>query len=206
MHATVSGSVQRACCRRRHERRLIEWRLARQPREERRAAAVEIARLCELGGRVALDRLRRDLLDVGEHRPGQLALCIGRRPAARRRLAHATPRDTRADTVGGLQRVERAPRHQLAVAEVAVDRPGGGLLLAEEAAEGQLDARADSAAEVAAQRARVPGHLALDRDHDLLGEIREGGADRIRGAGSERCSCARGIVLLTKIVVHRPRT
>ena len=145
-------------------------RLAHQQR--RQLVAAPAAQVLDLGLRlgVALDRVGRELVDVGEDRLGEqgqhLGLEAGLRPAGRR---DPPPGDPGADPVGGLQRVEAAALAQLAAAERDVDlaaRPAAGVGVADqgdELAQRLGDAGADAAAEAALQRARVLGHLAGDR-------------------------------------------
>ena len=83
---------------------------------------------------VALDRVGRELVDVGEDRLGEQAQRLGVEAGRGGRPRDPPPGDPGADPVGGLQRVEGAALAQLAAAERDVDlaarargrRPGRG--------------------------------------------------------------------------------
>ena len=98
-------------------------RLARRAAPPARAAAAALVLELGLGLGIALDRVGRELVDVGEDRLGEqaqlLGVEIGLAPAAARGAA----RPPGPDPVGGLKRVERPPLAQLAAAEP--DRPRG---------------------------------------------------------------------------------
>ena len=127
------------------------------------------------GGRIAVDRVGGELVDVGEDRLSQEAEDLRVEPGLAADAGEAAPGDAGANPVGGLQRVQRAALAQLAAAERDVDlapQPAAGLRIANqgnELFERLADAGANPAAEAALQRARVLRDLAGDRREDLRG-------------------------------------
>ena len=141
-------------------------RVAQQQRDQLAPAALALALALRALLRVALDRVGRQLLDVGEDRLGERADHAAVEAGAPRRLREPPPGHARADPVGGLQRVERAALAQLAAAEPDVD-VAAGLAAAvgvadqgDELAQRLGHADLHAAAERALERPRVLGHLA----------------------------------------------
>jgi hypothetical protein len=130
----------------------------------------------------ALDRLGADAVDVVEDGAGQAVEGARLVPGRLAGGQEALPREARADAVGAEQRVEAAAGAHLAAAERDVDLAHaavarrGVLDAVDEARERPLDADAQGAPEGTLERARVVGHVAADRDDDVLGEVGERGA------------------------------
>ena len=172
--AARAGSVQSAskAARRRTAAGAVASVSSSSSRRWRRA--LPLARSEQLGLRVALDRLGRELVDVGED-----ALCqqVHRlRGHARRRAGRGQPPPghPRAHPVGGQQRVETAALAPLAAPQRAVDLGlalGRGVAhLPQELAQRLVDPCPQPAAERALQRAGVGWDLGRDGGHDLVGE------------------------------------
>ena len=111
--------------------RVLRRRVPQQQREQLAAAALALTLLLALRLRVALDRVGRELVDVGEDRLGEQAELLGVDAAAPGGGRDAPPGDPRADAVGGLQGVQGPPLPQLAPAQADVDlapgpRPASG--------------------------------------------------------------------------------
>ena len=173
-------------------------RISQQQGEQLAAAALALALLLALGLRVALDRVGRELVDVGEDRLGEQLELLRVGALAPRRRRDPPPGDARPDPVGGLERVEGPPLAVLGPAQpyiyvaslLAAGRRVADQL--DELAERLADARADRHAEGALQRARVLGDLAADRLQDLLGRLGQLGLDRVGQRGRERVPGHRG--------------
>ena len=106
--AALRGSRQPAACAAARTSASLGRRVAQQQGEQLAAAALALALALALRLRVALDRVGRELVDVGEDRLGQQAeLRPDRRPALAR-PPRPPPGHPRADPVGGLQGVEGA--------------------------------------------------------------------------------------------------
>jgi hypothetical protein len=132
---------------------------------------------------VALGRLGREHVDVGEDPLGEQVERVGieARPDADGR--EPPPRDARADPVGGEQRVQAAACPHLALAERAVhvrtpNRPAR-LDLGEQVAERRLHAGDDADPEVALDRPRVARDVGDDRLNHLLGGLIEDRAEHL---------------------------
>ena len=96
-----------------------------QPREAA-PSSLRLAGRLELLARVALRRERRDSSMYANTAAASATSDARVGTGADRRLGEAPPRDPRAETVGGEQRVERAPLAVLAAAEPAIDPRRGG--------------------------------------------------------------------------------
>ena len=155
------------------------------------AAAAAFALEPRPGFGVALDRVSRERLDVGEDRLGEQAEHIGLDTRLPGRGGQAPPCDARADAVCGLQRVERAALAQLTCAERDVDLAPGATCA--RWASDQLDelperlgnAGSHSASERSLQGARVVRHLECDRGEDLVRDGVELGLEHIRYLGGQ---------------------
>ena len=110
-------------------------------------------------------------------------LSLDRHAGSGRQATHPPPCDAGADPVRGLQRVEAAAGTMLTPAEREID-PGGLRLgvvpLGQEATQRLLHAGSDRSPELTPQRSGVLRDLALNRRHDLLGELRQLAVDRGR--------------------------
>ena len=172
--------------------RLIGRRVPQQESEQLASAALPLALLLALRLGVALDRVGRELIDVGEDRLGEHGELVRIDVAAPRRGRDSPPRHPSADAVGGLQRVEGAALPQLAASEAHVDvaarlPPRVGIAdQGDELAQRLGDPGADAGAERPLQRPGVLGHLAGDRGQDLLGGLGELGLDRFGELGRQR--------------------
>ena len=107
----------------RADRLLPGGRVLREQPHQPAPAALALARGGGLLLRVALGRLGRELVDVGEDRLAERVDRVGREPARDAGLDEPPPRQPRADPVGGEQRVEAAAGVELAAAEVDVRAP-----------------------------------------------------------------------------------
>src|SRR5206468_11401563 len=132
-------------------------------------APLALAVHARLLGRVALDRLGRDLVDVREDRLAEVVDGVRRQPAGRGRVDDAPPGDARADAVRGQQRVEAAAGPGLTApeADVHVAGPVGGrgvrlLKGVDETAQRHVVATTAIAPERAGERARGFGPLGAD--------------------------------------------
>jgi hypothetical protein len=155
------------------------------------ATAAALALEPRAGFGVALDRVGRERLDVGEDRLGEQAEHVGldaRLPGGGRQ---PPPRHARADAVCGLQRVKRAALAQLAGAERDVDLAPGATCAGrapdqlDELAERLGHAGSHSASERSLQGARVVRHLECDRGEDLVRDGAELGLEHIRYLGGQ---------------------
>ena len=142
--------------------------------------------------RVALDRVGRELLDVGEDRLREQAEHLGVDPRARGGGRQAPPGDPGADAVGRLEGVERAALPQLPGAERRVHLAAGTAFPGR--ASDQFDelpqrlgyAGAHALPERPLQRARVVRDLERDRGEDLVSGRLELGLDQIGDLGRQR--------------------
>ena len=208
--AARSGPAAPARRRRGHERRdgarqrpagrggggehrlLVGGRVLREQPHEPPPQPLALARGGRLLLRVALRRLGRELVDVGEDRLAERVDGVGLEPAVAARLHEPPPRQPRAEPVGGQQRVEAAPRAHLAAAEVHVGRAPAAVVAGrvldqvDEAPERALDAEPHDAPELALHRPRVVGHLDGDRADHLVGQPGQDGTQHRGGVGGDR--------------------
>ena len=175
----------------RADRLLGRRRVLAEQADEAPPAALALA-----GGRrlllcVALRRLGRELVDVGEDRLAERVDDRRRQPGLDAGLDEPPPREPRSHPVGGQQGVEAAPGVELAAAEVDVGRARLVRVRrrigqqVDEAVERHLHAEPDDLAELAFERTRVARHLAGDRGDRLVGEARQDGAQRFRRLGRD---------------------
>ena len=167
-------------------------RVTEQQREQLAAAALALALLLSLCLGIAFDGVGGELVDVGEDRLGEQAelLGVGAAPPGGRR--DVAPGDTRADAVGGLQRVEGPALAVLPAAQPDVDVAAGvpaRLGVAnqlDELTQGLAHPGPDSRPKGALERAGVLGDLEGDGLQDLLGCRRELRLDRVGDLGRQR--------------------
>ena len=142
--------------------------------------------------RVALDRVGRQLLDVGEDRLGQQTEHLRLDAGALGGGGQAPPRDPRAHAIGGLESVERATLAELTRAERDVDlapgtaRPGRASNQLDELSQRLGHPGPHAAPERALERARIVRDLPRDRGEDLVGGRVELGFEQIRDLGGKR--------------------
>ena len=129
---------------RREHRLLVGRRVLREQPHEPPPQPLALARGGRLLLRVALRRLGRELVDVGEDRLAERVDGLGLQAGVLARLHEAPPRQPRAEPVGGQQRVEAAPRAHLAAAEVHVGARGRGRRRRSGPRSGRRSARARS--------------------------------------------------------------
>ena len=189
----VLGAGERGCQtrhsparggRRRAQVLLLGRRVAQQQRDEGAPppAALALEPRARLG--VALDRVRRELLDVGEDRLSEQTQHLRVDVRAAGGLGQPPPGHARTHPIGGLQGVERAALPQLAAPEPDVDlaaraRARGASNQLEELAQRLGDPGAHPASERALERASVGRHLAGDRGQDLVGDRLELGLEQV---------------------------
>jgi len=149
-----------------------------------------LAGLAGAGGQrlfVGVARHRRggELLDVGEQGLGQPEDRVGLEAVVVARGRDAPPQDPRADAVGALQRVHRAPVTVLDPPELEVHRGVGqrrvGAQQVEELVERDGDAEPDPAAELAVHRQRVLGDLGTHGRDDLVAGVEHHGPQAVPG-------------------------
>ena len=136
--------------------------------------------------RVALGRLGREHVDVGEDRLRQQVEGLGLEPRGDTHRRKPPPGDAGADPVGREQRLETPSRSHLAAAERRVhvgprDRPAR-LDLGKEVAQRLLYAGPDALAERAVDRPRVRRDRAHRVDH-LAGDVRQHGTEHAGDLG-----------------------
>jgi hypothetical protein len=166
-------------------------RLLHEQRREPLAEALERARRGGLLLRVALDRVGRQLVDVGEDRLGK-RVQRGRWQAGTLAGGRQTaPSHPCADAIRREEGVQAATGAHLAAAEVHVGLPARGarrlrvLHRRDELAERLLHAGPQGAAEGTLQRAGVVRHALAHRGHDLVRERRELWPQRACNPGRE---------------------
>ena len=171
----------------RADRLLARRRILREQPHEPPPPPLALARRGGLLLRVALGRLRRQLVDVREDRLAERVDRVRREAAGDARLDEPAPREPRADAVRRQQRVEAAAGVELAAAEVDVRAPAfRGVRLGvgeqvDEAVERDLDAEPHEPPELALHRARVVRHLDGDRGDHLVRQAGQHGAEHVRG-------------------------
>src|SRR6185312_9353043 len=124
-----------------------------------------------------------------------------------RAIADLPPGDAGADAVGRLQGVEAAPGAVLPAPEPAIDVVAAGtiLLVADEPAQRHLGPHPDATTEIPLERARVVGHLALDRADDRVGDRSKRASDLPQSVLFEPLICALDIVFPCQVDAHSPR-
>ena len=194
---------------------LIRRRLADERRHQFVAQAAALALEARAGFGIALDRIGRERLDVGEDRLGEQAEDVGLDARACGGGGQSPPGDPRAHAIGGLKGVECATLAQLAAAEGHVHlapratRPGRAPDQFDELPQRLGHAGPDAASERSLERAGVSRHLPGDRREDLVGGRLELGLDHVRDLGGQRAPWLPAGVLITQmsntcVEVHAP--
>ena len=184
---------------------LIRGRLADERGHQFVAQAAALTLEARAGFGIALDRIGRERLDVGEDRLGEQAEDVGLDARACGGGGQSPPGDPRAHAIGGLKGVECATLAQLAAAEGHVHlapratRPGRAPDQFDELPKRLGHAGPDATSERSLERAGVSRHLPGDRREDLVGGRLELGLDHVRDLGGQRAPWLPAGVLITQM-------